>query len=220
MAIQLQGSGGVIVGAGEEASKPLHASIHPQEGNGYRISAFTGIIGAALAAGSEVAQFRFVSGTKSFAVVRKVVCDGYAIVTAATAAGPQGFKLVPARAWTVAGSGGTRIVLTGDNAQMETALANSQVSDAGIATTGALTSGTKTKDSTAIGQALYGIGTGALTAYAAFMGSQPLMDANGGGQPLVLANNEGFTIDTTHTGLATLTYTTGFTIEWTEVTAF
>ena len=194
----------------------------PLGGNFYRYSGFTGTIGAALAANSEVMQFRFLSGTKSFALVTKVVFDGIGIVAVATAAGPIGFNLIPARAWTVAGSGGTRIATSGDNLQMETAIPNSQVNDIGIATTGALTVGTKTLDANAIGQVLGGVGTAPVTSYGAtsLIAPQSFLDSVTSCMPLVFANQEGFVIRTTHAGPAGLTYVAGFTIEWCEVTAF
>ena len=50
---------------------------------------------------------------------------------------------------------------------------------------------------------------------------QPLLDASAaGGQPLVLADQEGFVIQTTHAGPAGFTYTAGFTVVWCEVSAF
>jgi len=223
MGIQLIGNGGVVVGAGEEAAKPLHANLLPYSGNWYRYSGFTGTIGAALAANSELLQFRFLSGTKSFAIAQKVMFDGLGIVAVASAAGPLGFNLFPARAWSAAGSGGTRIAVSGDNLQMRTDEPNSQVNDLGIATTGALTVGTKALDANAIGQALGGIGTGAVTIYGptSIVAPQPLLDASGGGSsPLILANQEGFAIRTTHIGPAGLTYVAGFTVIWCEVTAF
>ena len=203
----------------------MSAQIHnmPVPGNWYRYSGFTGTIGAALAADSELLQFRFLSGTKTFALVYKVVFDGLGIVAVATAAGPLGFKMRPARAWSAAGSGGTRIAVSGDNLQLETALPNSQINDLGIATTGALTAGTKTKDANAIGQAIGGVGTAAVTAYGptSIVTPQPLFDASAaGGMPLVLANQEGFVIETTHAGPAALTYVAGFTVVWCEVSAF
>lgn len=221
MGLQVIGSGGVVLGVGEEAAKPAHVQLMGMQGNAYRYSGFTGTIGAATGANSELFQFRFVSGTKTFAVVRKVIFDGVGIVAVGTALGPLGWMLKPARAWTVAGSGGTRIATAGDNLQMETALVSTQVNDIGIATTAALTAGTKTKDANSIGQAIVSIGTGAVTTYQLIApASQPLLDASAGGAPLVLANQEGFTIDTTHAGPAGLTYTVGFTVDWVEVTDY
>lgn len=222
MGIELISDGGLVIAGREEARSPLQVSTEPGGGAWYRFSGFTGTIGAALAANSELLQFRFLSGTKTFAIIHKVMFDGMGIVAVATAAGPIGFALFPARAWTAAGSGGTRIATSGDNLQMETALPNSQVNDLGIATTGALTAGTKTKDANAIGQAIGGIGTAAVTAYGqtSVVAPQALLDSSGGMMPLVLANQEGFVIQTTHVGPAALTYVAGFTVTWREVAAF
>lgn len=221
--IQLLSAGGAVIGGEEEARSPIQASLVPLGGNAYRYAGFTGTIGAALAANSEVLQFRFLSGPKAFAIVEKIMFAGSAIVAAATAAGPLGFMVSPARAWTGAGSGGTRIAVSGDNLQMETAINNSQVNDIGIATTGALTAGTKTIDANAIGQCIGGVGTAAITALGGnttLISPQPLLDATAGGQPLILANQEGFVIRTTHAGPATLTYVAGFTVQWREVSAY
>lgn len=221
--IQLLSAGGAVIGGEEEARSPIQASLVPLGGNAYRYSGFTGTIGAALAANSEVLQFRFLSGAKTWAIVENITFDGSAIVAAATAAGPLGFMVNPCRAWTAAGSGGTRIAVSGDNLQMETAINNSQVNDLGIATTGALTAGTKTIDANAIGLCIGGVGTAAVTALGGnttLISPQPLLDAMAGGQPLILANQEGFVIRTTHAGPASLTYVAGFTVQWREVTAY
>lgn len=222
MGIQLLGSDGAIVGGGETAVSPLHTVQMPLAGNWYRYSGFTGTIGAALGAGSELLQFRFVSGTKTFALVHKVTLEGIGIVAVATALGPLGFELVPARAWTVAGSGGTRIAVSADNLQTETALAGTQVNDIGIASTGALTVGTKTLDANAQGGSLLTIGTGAVTTYQMIAnGPADMYNASdAGGQPLVLATNEGFVIRTSHVGPAGLTYVARLKVVWAEVTAF
>lgn len=223
MGIQLIGNGGTVIGAGEELRKALHVVNAPNPGNTYRYSGYTGTIGAALAANSELLQFRFLSGTKTYALVHKVRFDGMGIVAVPTAAGPLGFELVPARAWTVAGSGGTRIAVSGDNLQTETALANSQVNDMGIATTGALTVGTKTLDANSQGGVLGGVGTGAVTIYGSTCIVPPwdLFDSSEAGyQPLKLANQEGFVIRTTHAGPATMTYVARFSVIWSEVTDF
>lgn len=222
MGIQIIGNGGVVVGAAEEASKPLHVARHPKDGNFYRYSGQSGTIAAALAAASELFQFRFVAGAKSFALVHKVEVQS-AIVAVGTAIGPHGFELVPARSWSVAGSGGTRISTAGDNLQTETAENASQVNDMGIATTGALTVGTKTLDANAQGNALSGILTGAATVQqtAQLLAKTPLWQSDEeGDMPLVLAGNEGFVVRTTHVGPAALTYVFAVHVVWSEVTAF
>lgn len=223
MAIQAMGNSGIVIGGGEEASRPLHIARFPLAGNWYRYAGFTGTIAAATGAASEVLQFRFLSGTKTYALIYKIQFTGLGIVAVATAAGPLGFEYVPARSWTVAGSGGTRIATTGDNLQTETALPVSQVNDLGIATTAALTAGTKTLDANAQGNIIGGVGTAAVTAYGPSSIVSPgfLLDADGEGQqPLVLANQEGFVIRTTHVGPTGLTYAAGFKVIWLEVTDF
>lgn len=222
MSIQIATNNNIVVGGPEEARKPLQIQNMPIQGNFYRYSGFTGTIGAALAANSELLQFRFLSGTKSFALVHYVRVDGLGIVAVATAGGPLGWYLTPARGWTAAGSGGTRIAVSGDNLQTETALPNSQVNDLGIATTGALTAGTKTLDANGQGQHIITVGTGAITTYQMMnMAQGDLYNAvNEGGQPLVFANQEGFAIRTTHAGPTALTYTIGFTVVWSEVVAY
>ncbi len=222
MAIALIGSGGLSADVGEKARAGLHIQRVPKQGNWYAYSGFTGTIGAALAANSELLQFRFLSGTKTKAEVHSVSVDGVGPVAVATAAGPMGFALFPARAWTVAGSGGTRIAVSGDNLQMETDAPNSQANDLGIATTGALTAGTKTLDANAQGQVIFGVGTGAVTVAQRLSLIDPVVLLNSerrGGMPLSLANQEGFVIRTTHAGVAALTYVVGFTVVWCEVAA-
>jgi hypothetical protein len=220
--IQIISAGGFVIAGEEEARSPLQVALVPGGGNSYRYAGFTGTIAAATAANSEVLQFRFVSGTKTYAVVEKIVLDGVGLVAVATAAGPIGFHATIARAWTAAGSGGTRISMTADNLQMETSEPNSQVNDLGIATTGALTAGTKTLDANSIGQAIGGVGTALVTSYTggSLIPPQPFIDATEGNSPLVLANQEGFVIRTTHAGPAGLTYVAGFSVVWREVTAF
>jgi len=221
--IQLVGAGGLVVGAGEETRKPAHVVRMPLAGNWYRYAGRTGTIGAALAADSELLQFRFLTGTKIRALVHKVAVNGIGIVAVATALGQLGFALRPARAWSVAGSGGTRIAVSNDNLQMETAIANSQVNDLGIATTGALTVGTKTLDANDQGICVGSIGTGAVTTYQGLelFSDRRLLDADGEGQePLTLADQEGFVVRTVFAGPTALTYTVGFTVIWCEVTAF
>ena len=72
MGIQLIGTSGSIAEVGEGVSLPVHMALHPKTGNWYRYSGLTGTIGAALAANSELLQFRFVSGTKTLALVHKI----------------------------------------------------------------------------------------------------------------------------------------------------
>lgn len=214
-----------VAGVGAVVSEGLHTIRLPIDvgtGGWYRVDAISGTIAAALAANSEVFQFRFVAGTMTLALVYKVLISA-GVVAVSTAAGPIGFSTMFARSWTVAGTGGTRLSLTGNNAKMRTSFPTSQVNDAGISTTGALTAGTKTLDTQGMGNVLAHVGTAAVTAYTpgVIMPRTALIDADGEGQnPLILAGNEGFIIKTTHVGPAALTYAIGVTVVWAEVAAF
>lgn len=224
MAIQTTFLGGGTWEGGEKARGGQgHVALMPRGGNHYRYSGFTGTIGAALAANSEVFQFRFLSGTKTYALVTRIEFEGMGIVAVATAAGPLGFEAIPARAWTAAGSGGTRINLASNNTKLETPLNTSQINDMGISTTGALTAGTKTLDANAIGGVLGGVGTAAVTVYGPTSIIAPGMlfeQYQNGDMPLVLANQEGFVIRTTHVGPTALTYVARFGVSWVEIAAF
>jgi hypothetical protein len=224
MSIQIQSAAGTTLAGGEVVrAASLHTLQMPFQGNNYRAAMFTGTIGAALAAGSELFQFRFVTGSKTKCLVHSVKFCGAGIVAVATALGPIGWHMTPARAWTVAGSGGTRFTNSGDNMQLEHSIANSQCSDIGVATTGALTAGTKTLDGMSMGMTITSVLTGAATVQQTSILANPdflFRSDENGGMPLVLENNEGFVIRTTHAGPTSLTYVAGFAVSWTEVAAF
>jgi len=103
-------------------------------------------------------------------------------------------------------------------------MTTSEVNDAGISTTAALTAGTKTLDGTDIGAIAFSIGTGAITV-APNLNLIPLttlFDADGEGQhPLVLANQEGFVIRTGANAFpAGMTWIGAVNVLWAEVPAF
>jgi hypothetical protein len=178
---------------------------------------------AALAASSEIFQFRYVTAASRIALVQKVNISAGCNV-AATAAGLVAFRMTAARAWSAAGSGGTRLTLTGNNVKLRTAMATTEVSDAGISTTGALTAGTKTLDATDLSTISIGVGTGAITVSHSLtlLPLSSLFDADGEGQhPLVLANQEGFVIrNGANAWPATMTWSFSVNVVWAEVPAY
>jgi hypothetical protein len=177
---------------------------------------------AALAANSEIFQFRW-PDTTGLVVVQKVTMSGAGANLAAGAAALPSFVLTAARAWTTAGSGGTRITLSSTTAKLRNTNAISLVNDIGIATTGALTAGTKTLDTTNIGTMSCSTGTGALTASLSFrfLKSNDLFDATGGEvSPLIFARNEGFVVRTGVIFPTTLTWAFSINVLWSEVAVF
>lgn len=226
MSVLEGGTSGSLAGVGAESSSPLHTVRLPVSygsGGWYRIGATSGTMAAALGANSEIFQFRYVTAASRIALVYKVSVSAGANV-AATAAGLAAFRMTAARSWTAAGSGGARITLTGDNVNLRTSMATSEVNDAGISTTAALTAGTKTLDTTDIGACSIGIGTGALTVAANMnlLEQTALFDADGEGQhPLVLANQEGFVLRSgANAWPATMTWSFSVNVMWAEVPAF
>jgi len=206
---------------------PFHTVAGPLPvgaGGAFRASATSGTMAAGLAGASEIFQFRYVTAASRVALIHGISISAGANL-AATAAALVAFKATFARGWTVAGSGGTRLTLTGDNAALRTSHATSEVSDAGICTTAALTAGTKTLDSQDFGAVAFGIGTGALTTTPNFTlvpKTNLFGDFVGGlAWPIALANQEGFVIRTGVNAFpATMTWSFSVDVAWSEVDAF
>jgi len=226
MAVLEGGVSAALAGVGAEASSPLHMVRMPVSygsGGFYRVGATSGTMAAALAANAEIFQFRYVTAASRIALVKKISISAGANV-AASAAALATLRATIARSWTAAGSGGTRLTLTGDNVNLRTSMATSEVNDAGISTTAGLTAGTKTLDTTDFGAISFGIGTGAITVSVplVLLPLTPLFDSDGEGQhPIVLANQEGFVIRNGANAFpAALTWNFSVNVLWAEVPAF
>lgn len=193
-------------------------------GGGYRIAMQSGTIAAALGANSELFQFRYVTSANRVCIVHGISVSAGANV-AASAAALAALRATVARGWTVAGSGGTRATLTGNNQKLRTSFATSEVNDIGMATTAALTVGTKTLDAQDIGGISFGIGTGAITTSVALnlvSATNLLGDFSAGmAWPLVLVNQEGFVIRSGANAFpAGMTWTLNVNVAWSEVDSF
>lgn len=208
---------------------PAHVTSGPLSvGNGgaYRVAERSGTIAASLGANSELFQFRYVTAASRVCLVHGISVSAGCIVAPAVGTTPVNFVLraTVARNWTVAGSGGTRLTLTGNNAKLRTSHATTEVNDAGIATTGALTAGTKTLDAHDLGAAItstyfdLAAGDASLT----LMPKTNLIGEFIGGLawPLVLANQEGFIIRSGAALPATMTWNLQVDVVWSEVDGF
>jgi hypothetical protein len=219
--VQRVGMGsGMVWTPGHAVSGPLPVGA----GGGYRLSMQSGTMAVSLGANAEIFQFRYVTGASRVCLVHGISLSAGPNV-AATAAVLAAFRATIARAWTVAGSGGTRATLTGNNQKLRTGHATSEVSDAGISTTAALTAGTKTLDAQDIGSVAFGIGTGAITTGVGlqWVPKTSLMGEFLGGLawPLALANQEGFVIRIGANAFpAGATWTFGVDVAWSEVDGF
>lgn len=225
MAIQIQGNGGTVAEVDGTTFRAQRVTTRPADYGSlgvYRASMTSGTMAAALAANSEIFQFRWPDATR-LALVHRVQISAGANV-AASAAAITSFNMTVARSWTVAGSGGTRATLTGNNAKLRTSMGTSLVNDMGCSATGALTAGTKTLDTTNVGGFSLGIGTGAITVAANLNltdGKVDLYNAwEEGNMPVVLAQNEGFVVRTGIIFPAGMTWQFTVDVVWSEVNAF
>jgi hypothetical protein len=177
--------------AAVDASKlALRASLRPFELTGY--SAFGAQSGAltGVAANAPVFSLRNAAGNGELVLVRHIGL-GFLTTTAFTTAQIVDYGLFFARPFTASDSGGTAISIAGNNTKVRTSLAAPNSMDARIATTAALTAGTRTLDTNALAQ--IGAWSGG-----AGQGVVPLQnnlwDQYTGDQLIVLAPNEGLVV--------------------------
>jgi hypothetical protein len=105
--------------------------------------------------------------------------------------------------------------LTGNNQKYRTSLGTTAVTNVNIGSTGALTAGTRTLDAQPLGSVYYwvpGVGTSLV--------QTDLLSYDPTDYPLVLANNEGFTIQNQILMGATGVGTLVVNVEWFEAAAY
>lgn len=189
MAIQTQGTTGNVMEV-DTAFKAARMSLRPAEVLGwFSLGVSTGGLSGVAAAGS-IFSFRNIAANPI--IVRRV---GLTNITSPgyTAAQFLDFGLVVARNWTASDTGGTAISVTGNNGKHRTSLVTPTSIDCRIATTTALTAGTRTLDANSLAQ----VGTLAAASVAGVNivgGLSNLLSHDAGDYPLVLAQNEGFII--------------------------
>jgi hypothetical protein len=224
MAVIQGGVSGELQEVGEAAAVGGHVIEKPDDYGAlghYRISMLSGTIAAALAANSELFQFRWVDGSR-LAVIHKLwVSAGMNV--APTAAGLFALRLAIARGWSADGSGGTLATLTGNNQKDRTSMGTTLLGSARMATTVALGAGTKTIDAQDVGTIATGLGTGAITTAVKLpiFDQADLVEITGNGQhPIVLAQNEGLVVRSGPIAPAAMTWHLAVTVAWAELTAY
>lgn len=218
MALQVQGNGGTVAEVDGTNFRAIRSTLRPIDYGAlgaYSASHLSGTMAAGLAANAEIVQFRWTDATR-FAVINSVVLNGLAGSATAFTAGFAKVDMLVARGWSADGSGGTALTLTGNNNKLRTAMGTALVGVIRGSSTAALTAGTKTLDTQAVGQHSFSVGVVVSAIYVA----QPvyLLDAIANGHPLVLTTNEGFVLRATMP--ATGTWQWGVTINWTEVATY
>lgn len=218
MALQVQGFSGTVIGEGGTAMRSLKVQPMPVDYGSlgsYRIAMISGTMAAGLVAASEILQMRWSHAT-NVALIQRVVLDGLIDVTTGFTAGAASIRLFTARAWTADGSGGTAMNFAGNQCKLRTSMAGSTAMTGRIASTAALTAGTKTVDTQPLGQIVAAFPA---TANVTLIPPNILLGEDIGAQhPVVLAQNEGIVVQATVP--ATGTWQFGMTVLWTEVTAY
>lgn len=183
---------------------------------GYRVTMASGVIAAGISAGNPVCSARWTHASKRFILQRLRATA--TILTGPTTAQEFGLAAYIARGFNVADSGQTAINMTGNVGKKRTANAGSQFGASGIriASTGAITAGTRTLDAQSFAQtSIWQLAAAATTpnqsiTLDAFYEDMPRA------YPFVLAQNEGIVIANTVT-TAVMTYRLFVDMEWMEV---
>jgi hypothetical protein len=221
MSIQIQGNGGVVAEVDGTTYRALRVTVRPVDYGAlgsYRIALISGSMAAGLTAASDIFQVRW--STANLALIWGLQLDGTISLGTGFAAGAASFRAFISRSWTVDGSGGTPATLTGNNNKLRTSMATSSMGAVRISSTGALTTGTKTNDASPIAQSVYVTPT---STYTLLLGQSGLYGSstleNGGNPaPVVLAQNEGITLQATVP--ATGVWQFGATMTWSEVASY
>jgi hypothetical protein len=188
----------------------------------YKWGGITGVLPAALAANSEIFQFRWANAS-NLALITKVRISACVSTTFFAAGVPVQIDLRKANSWTVAGTGGPGVTPAGDLKARTSGMGNTLLvaGDMRIATTAALGTGTKTLESNSMATL---VAPGPLTAS---LNGQIIApgttlwepDTGDGEHPLLLGTNEGFVIRSVAVP-ATGTWMAAIYINWTELTSY
>lgn len=187
----------------------------------YQIGVITGEMAAGIAAAAEIFQFRFADATR-LALITKVSLMGFNVSVTGFTAGIGHLSMQMARAWTANGTGGANPTLTTNNVNLRTDMpatlisSGSTAGDIRIATTAALTAGTKTLDAAFVGRQIVNFNT---TAQQQMLPSEvPLFNwVDNNYHPIILEADEGFSILVTVP--ATGTWDAAIKVCWQEVSA-
>lgn len=184
----------------------------------YAASPSTGSIAAGLAAASDIMQFRWARVAEEL-VIQSVRVTGIRCSTA-FAVGNIDISMYVARSWTGDGSGGSAVSVFTHRQKLDTRYGSSWAGSFRIATTGALTNGTRTVDPTPIGE-IKSHSSGGDSSATPIIGNIYLphnrlfyADIGNGQTPLILSTNEGFVIQASVP--ATGVWQIGVEVRWME----
>jgi hypothetical protein len=183
----------------------------------YVTSVLTGTMAAGIAGASPVFSFRNGGASVTNLVLIKRVAVAMTSLGTGFTAGVGLFEMFAARAFSVADTGGAGVNVSGNFNKLRTSFASSFVTNSRIATTAALTPGTRTLDGNAMGQIFFAVSTALNTV---MLPTTDIFkrDLGAGDWPYIAAQNEGFIIQATVP--ATGTWQMQVLVDWLEVAAF
>jgi len=222
------GTAGLLVvdpttGAARSVAMPTeHADGGTNYGH-YSWGGFSGVMAVSLGAATELFQFRWTSGV-AIAVIKRVRISVAVSTTLFAASTPMNIDMVKSGTWSAQGTGGTGITpaatLKRRGANMgSTALG---AGDMRIATTAGLGAGTKTLEANALAAISAGLQITGSTNLTVIPAATALFDAEEGSghHPLVLGQNEGFSIINRIALPATGTWGFSVNVDWMENTGY
>jgi hypothetical protein len=221
MALIADGTTPTQVLAVDNVFKALRASIRPMDTAGlgqYSTGQFTGILAAATT--GEIFQFRWPDATR-VCVIRKVTVSAVVSTTFFAAGVPVQIDLIKSTGWSGQGTGGTAIAVAATLKKRSSFGSSLTTSgDIRIATTAALGAGTKTLEANSLAAVA---APGPITASLNGLILPPTdlweSDASDLGHPLVLIQNEGFSVRAVAVP-GTGTWTAAVRVDWAEVATF
>jgi hypothetical protein len=224
MAIQLQGNGGTVAEVDGTSFRAIRSTLKPLDYGSlghYNWGGFSGILPAALAANSEIFQFRWADATR-LAVIHAIKISACVSTTFFAAGVPVQIDLIKSTAWTVAGTLGTGITPAA-TLKTRTSMGSALLAagDMRISTTAALGAGTKTLEANSLRSIVApGPITASLNGQIIPPGTYIFnADPESGEHPIVLVQNEGLSIRSVAVP-ATGTWQVAIDIRWAEVTAY
>lgn len=218
MAIKLTGTADDLeVGSKHKGARIAQYPMEIGARGSYQWGSSSGIIPAALAANSELVQFRWSHATH-IALLRSVRISAAVTTTFFAAGVPLEIEMRRAATWSAQGTGGTGFTFGAQDNKKRTDFAQSAMTagDLRIATTAALGTGTKTLDTNAVANMVAG---GPITASlnGTIYPLTTLWERNTGDEwPFVFEQNEGFVLRSVAVP-ATGTWRLSCIIEWIEV---
>ena len=166
--------------------RTLRVSLRPAEIIGYySVSGASGALTGVAAAGP---VYSFRNTGANLLLVRRVTI-GFVVTTAFTTAQGLDYQMVRANSFTASDTGGTALFAAGQNKHRNSFTNITSAPDIRIASTAALTAGTRTLETNGMG-----IAGGSASAVGAAMSPADILEQDSGDYPLVLAQNEGFVI--------------------------